>query len=293
LAIVLSSDCINVARIVQIVTNVRWVACPSASDSEGFAPDDGMALGFLLSFGQRGRGAPDADGTARLTLIGIIDRRRAEGRHGTAPRHAGRPTRNAAAALPARILDAAQELFLSQGFEATSLNQIAAGAAATKRTLYVKIGDKAELFAHVVRRLLDQRRQKLNDTAATGSSAERLIRFGENLLDVALDPDVLRLYRVMVAEAPRFPALASLMEEQITHGAHANLTELLRTETGKDRITPDDPETAAELLLTMIISSPQRAALFGLEPWDKARRSHWVRAAVGLFLQGRQPEPGA
>jgi AcrR family transcriptional regulator len=252
-----------------------------------------MALGFLLLSGQRGRGALDADGTARLTPIGIIDRQRAEGRRGPRPRHAGRPTRNAAAALPTRILDAAQELFLSQGFEATSLNQIAAAAAATKRTLYVKIGDKAELFAHVVRRLLDQRREKLNDTAAIGSPAERLVQFGENLLDVALDTDVLRLYRLMVAEAPRFPALASLMEEQITHGAHASLTELLRNETGRGRITLDEPETAAELLLTMIISSPQRAALFGLGSWDAARRSRWVRATVELFLQGCQPETGS
>jgi AcrR family transcriptional regulator len=248
-----------------------------------------MAMGFLLSSNQPGRGGPDLDGTARLTPVGIIDRRRAEERR---VRHGGRPTRNAAAALPARILDAAQELFLSQGFEATSLNQIAAGAAATKRTLYVKIGDKAELFAHVVRRLLDQRREKLNDTSTTGSPAERLVRFGENLLDVAMDPDVLRLYRLMVAEAPRFPALASLMEEQITHGAHASLADLLRNETARGRITLDDPDTAAELLLTMIISSPQRAALFGLEPWDAARRSHWARAAVSLFLLGCQPAPG-
>lgn len=207
------------------------------------------------------------------------------------PRHAGRPTRNAAAALPARILDAAQELFLSQGFEATSLNQIAAGAAATKRTLYVKIGDKADLFAHVVRRLLDQRRERLNDTSANGSPADRLVRFGESLLDVALDPDVLRLYRLMVAEAPRFPALASLMEEQLAHGAHATLADLLRNETARGRIALDDPETAAELLLTMLISSPQRAALFGLGSWHAARRSRWVRAAVSLFLLGCQPHP--
>jgi AcrR family transcriptional regulator len=227
-----------------------------------------------------------------LTPTGIIDRQRAEGRPGRQPRHAGRPTRNAAAALPARILDAAQELFLSQGFEATSLNQIAAGAAATKRTLYVKIGDKAELFAHVVRRLLDQRRQKLNDTAVVGSPADRLEQFGENLLTVALDADVLRLYRLMVAEAPRFPALASLMEEQLTHGAHATLADLLRNEIARGRITLEDPETAAELLLTMLISSPQRAALFGLGSWDVTRRSRWVRAAVSLFLQGCPPTPG-
>jgi TetR/AcrR family transcriptional regulator, mexJK operon transcriptional repressor len=212
---------------------------------------------------------------------------------GAAARNAGRPTRHEAAALPARILDAAQELFLAQGFEATTLDQIAARAGATKRTLYVKIGDKAELFAHVVRRMLDLRREKLNDTAATGSSAERLIRFGESLLAIALDRNVLRLYRVLVAEAPRFPALARLMEEQLTRGSRARLADLLRDETTRNLLALDDPELAAELLLTMIVWAPQRAVLFGAEPWGPARCARWVRAAVRLFLHGCQTRTGA
>jgi TetR/AcrR family transcriptional regulator, mexJK operon transcriptional repressor len=223
-----------------------------------------------------------------MTPTGIINRRDREEASSAGSRNSGRPTRHEAAALPARILDAAQELFLAHGFEATTLDQIAAGAGATKRTLYVKIGDKAELFAHVVRRMLDLRREKLNDTAIAGSPNERLVRFGETVLAIALDPDVLRLYRLLVAEAPRFPALASLMEEQMTRGARARLAELLRDETRRNLLALEDPELAAELLLTTIVWAPQRAALFGAEPWDTARCARWVRAAVRLFLEGCQ-----
>ena len=228
-----------------------------------------------------------------MTPTGIINRRDKEGAATPRPRTSGRPTRHAAAALPDRILDAAQALFLAQGFEATTLDQIAAGAGATKRTLYVKIGDKAELFAHAVRRMLDLRREKLNDVAGAGSPAERLVRFGDNLLAIALDPDVLRLYRLLVAEAPRFPALATLMEEQMTHGARARLATLLRDEVRRKRLTLHDPELAAELLLNMIVWSPQRAVLFGVGPWSAARRARWVRAAVRLFLEGCQPADAA
>jgi TetR/AcrR family transcriptional repressor of mexJK operon len=209
-----------------------------------------------------------------------------EGEGYAAPRNPGRPTRHSAAELPTRILDAAQHLFLTQGFEATSLNQIAAGAGATKRTLYVKVGDKADIFAAAVRRMLDQRRERLNDTGTIGSPTERLTRFGESLLEIALDPDVLRLCRLLVAEAPRFPALANLMEEQLTHGARRRLLILLQDEVARGRLKLDAPEMAAELLLGMIIGSPQRAVLFGLVPWSAGRRSEWVCAAVGLFLQG-------
>jgi AcrR family transcriptional regulator len=204
-------------------------------------------------------------------------------------RNPGRPTRDTAAALPARILDAAQDLFLTQGFEATSLNQIAASVGSTKRTLYVKIGDKADLFAAVVRRMLNQRRRRLGDPGAAASTEDRLIGFGHNLLAVATDPEVVRFYRLMVAEATKFPALANLMEEQITHGAHRHLVELLREEVRRGRLALADPETAGELLLTMLVGAPQRALLFGLKPWGRARCSRWISAAVDLFLHGCAP----
>jgi AcrR family transcriptional regulator len=221
-----------------------------------------------------------------LTPSGIINPAEPEEGEHTEARNAGRPTRHAAAALPDRILDAAQELFLSQGFEATSLNQIAAKAAATKRTLYVKVGDKAELFAAVVRRMLNERRQRLSDNDAAGSTRERLTRFGHDLLAIGLDPDVLRLYRLIVAEAPRFPALASLMEEQLTHGARRHLADLLRDEVTRGRLRLTDFETAAQLFVVMVMGPPQQAVLFGLKPWGRARRAAWVAAAVELFMDG-------
>ncbi|HET6607353.1 MAG TPA: TetR/AcrR family transcriptional regulator [Rhodopila sp.] len=221
-----------------------------------------------------------------MTPTGIINPAEQEEGERASGRNAGRPTRHAAAALPDRILDAAQELFLSQGFEATSLNQIAAKAAATKRTLYVKVGDKADLFAAVVRRMLNERRQRLRRAGATGSLNARLTRFGEDLLAIGLDPDVLRLYRLIVAEAPRFPALANLMEEELTHGARRHLADLLHDEVERGRLHLPEVETAAQLFVAMVLGPPQQAALFGLKPWNRMRRSAWVAAAVGLFLDG-------
>jgi TetR/AcrR family transcriptional regulator, mexJK operon transcriptional repressor len=226
-----------------------------------------------------------------LKPTGIIYRPRVEETSPEGQRTAGRPTRHAAAALSGHILDTAQNLFLTQGFEATSLNQIAVAANATKRTLYVKVGNKEELFAAVVRRMLSQRHQRLINIQTAGSSKSRLISFGDNMLKFALDPDVLRLHRLMVAEAPRFPALAGLMEEQITYGSRAYLAELLRDEIRRGRLTLTNPETAAKFLLSMFIGEPQRAALFGLEPWTSLRCKNWVRAAVNQFHKGSQKLP--
>jgi TetR/AcrR family transcriptional regulator, mexJK operon transcriptional repressor len=201
-------------------------------------------------------------------------------------RRAGRPARDAALLLSDRILDAAHDLFLTQGFAATSLQQIASVAGATKRTLYVKVGDKAELFGAVVHRLLDHERGTPRSDEAEASTRARLVKFGNDVLHAALSTDVLRLNRLLVAEAPRFPALADLMEKQMMGGTTKRLTELLRDEIKRKRLTLDDPQLSAQLLVATLIGMPQRAVLYGQVPWTQKRINEWVVGAVDMFLRG-------
>jgi AcrR family transcriptional regulator len=55
-----------------------------------------------------------------------------------------------AARLPMLLLDAAETRFLAQGYETTSVEQIAADVGATRCTIYAKFGDKAGLFSALV-----------------------------------------------------------------------------------------------------------------------------------------------
>src|SRR3954469_9652397 len=54
----------------------------------------------------------------------------------------------------AELMDAAQELFLDQGYVATTLAQVAQRAGLAARTVYVRFGTKAALFGRVVDRAL-------------------------------------------------------------------------------------------------------------------------------------------
>src|SRR6478672_3702293 len=56
----------------------------------------------------------------------------------------------------AAILEAAKRLFLSQGFEAISMDQIAAEAGVSKLTVYSHFGDKETLFAAAAKSYCDQ-----------------------------------------------------------------------------------------------------------------------------------------
>ena len=73
-------------------------------------------------------------------------------------RRGGRPSREASERLGELILGAATELFLSQGFGATSIEAVAQRVRISKRTFYHRFPDKAALFAAVVHRIITRLR---------------------------------------------------------------------------------------------------------------------------------------
>src|SRR4051794_18668732 len=133
-------------------------------------------------------------------------------------KRSGRPPRAIAAQLSEQILLAAEALFLEQGYGATTIEQVAGQIGATKRTVYVRFTDKAGLFHAVVKRVLDARRPDLRTIGTDRSVDERLVDMGLRVLNYGLDPDVVRLFRVVTAEAYRFPELNRMIEEQAAHG---------------------------------------------------------------------------
>src|ERR1043165_5617398 len=67
----------------------------------------------------------------------------------------GRPSKDQAADVKARILDAAQRVFLKRGYQSASLDEIAEVAPASKPTIYAHFEGKEALFEAVVARVLD------------------------------------------------------------------------------------------------------------------------------------------
>ena len=67
----------------------------------------------------------------------------------------GRPPKDLAGDVKARILDAAQRVFLKRGYQAASLDEIAEMAPASKPTIYAHFEGKEALFEAVVARVID------------------------------------------------------------------------------------------------------------------------------------------
>jgi AcrR family transcriptional regulator len=121
----------------------------------------------------------------------------------------GRPPRNRAGEVEARILDAAGRLFLARGFEGTSCDEVAALARAGKASIYARYPNKEALFAAVVGRVVAEGAPPPDRIPPELPLRDRLVAAGAAIVERALTPEALALMRLVIAEAARFPALAS------------------------------------------------------------------------------------
>jgi AcrR family transcriptional regulator len=122
----------------------------------------------------------------------------------------GRPPKEREGEVDERILNAARKIFLGRGFDGASIDEIAAAARAGKPTIYARFGDKRALFTAVVTHDVLSRIAQFNSEALTGGTIEeRLARAGIALLHWTLENERMALMRLAIAEAQRFPDLAS------------------------------------------------------------------------------------
>src|ERR1700724_2260016 len=122
----------------------------------------------------------------------------------------GRPPRERAGEVEERILDAARKVFLERGFEGASIEEIAEAARSGKPTIYARFRGKEALFTAVVTQSVAANIARIQASTPTGATIEeRLENLGAAILQWILVSDAVGLMRVAIAEARRFPGLAS------------------------------------------------------------------------------------
>ncbi|HMK85536.1 MAG TPA: TetR/AcrR family transcriptional regulator [Steroidobacteraceae bacterium] len=205
-----------------------------------------------------------------------------------AARRGGRPSSADAIRLRGRILEAATELFLKEGYGATSIGAVAASARVSKRTLYDRFDDKAVLFAAVVHAIIERIRPPPEVPLIEGATLEDILcRIAHMILHAALSPQGLALYRLVAAESARFPELASAVagDESNREATHLIASLLMRDPCGA-RLSPEDREFAATQFLFMVATVPRRRATGYGTPMTAAELEIWARRVVRLFLGG-------
>lgn len=191
--------------------------------------------------------------------------------------------------IHAAVLAAAEAVFLRDGYVGASMDEVARIAGASKQTVYKHFGSKQQLFIDLVTSMTVTTGDPVgHETAdASGDPAETLTALAVVMLEAVLTPRILRLRRLVIGEANRFPQLGRALFEHGPARAMAGVQHRLQAWIDAGALPPHDTKTAAQHYNWLVMGAPLNAAmLLGDEaiPSAPQRRAH-AKAAVAALLR--------
>ena len=146
------------------------------------------------------------------------------------------------------------------------MDDIAAAAQVSKQTIYTHFASKEELFADLVMgnaqrvdEFLTIIDRTLSDPVDVSAALQRLAR---QYLGVVMHPDALRLRRLIVGEAARFPELARRYYELVPGRVYAALEAQFSELGKKGRLRVNDPVAAARHFAWLTLGQPLDRGMF-------------------------------
>lgn len=192
------------------------------------------------------------------------------------------------------ILDAAVLLFLKNGYDQVSLDDIAKQAKVSSATLYKHFPSKAKLFGGIMSRLWENEPETMTQMPQAGSPKEGLLEIGLDYAKLLNQPQTVALFRVVIAEVPRFPELGKELYERGKQPYLDRLNSYLQSEIENGTLEIGDVTLAVRQFLGMvndIIFWPQLLVPSAAMSEDSVRAT--VTSAVDVFLSrygsARQP----
>jgi AcrR family transcriptional regulator len=186
------------------------------------------------------------------------------------------------------IHEAARQEFLESGYGATCMEDVAARAGVSTKTLYRLIPTKARLFEEMVTARLDEFFAGIaTDVVDSPDLASALETMLIDCAGLTLDTEVLGLHRLVIAESDRLPELARAFYKNGVQRVPVALAEWLDTQCKRGNLRLEDPKAAAGMLLGMMIFEPQRAAMLQQgKPFSAKAARERAHTCAQLFLRG-------
>jgi AcrR family transcriptional regulator len=204
-----------------------------------------------------------------------------------AQRCRGRPRRRSDDETRRLIFDVARHAFAAHGYAATSMEVVARGAGVSTKTLYRLVPNKAALFEDMIKQRLEGFLSDVSLHAGDHNDIEQALREALTACaELVLDPEVVALQRMMLQDS----ALTEMAETFYRQGivrTQTALADWLRIQQRRGLIAIDDAQEVAGILIGMVTSVPQRAAIFGgVTLPSRARMQARIRTCAALFLRG-------
>ncbi|MGE4411578.1 MAG: TetR/AcrR family transcriptional regulator [Sphingobium sp.] len=191
----------------------------------------------------------------------------------------------------AAIMAVAQKHFSEQGYGGTSMSAIAAELGGSKSTLWTYFSSKEELFAAALDGWIQQfgfvREMEVN-----GDLRQTLRRYCIDFLKVMLSLPARTLFRLIIAETPRFPEVGRIFYEHGPLWRHKALAAYLEEQVLAGNLREMDSLHASAQLHHLCMQRLFMHVMWGLDPdISEENIAREIDAALDLFLHGFAARP--
>ncbi len=191
------------------------------------------------------------------------------------------------------ILVAAKKVFLTQGYNLASMDQIASEANVSKRTVYDHFETKKNLFESMLIahwQAVSISYQQL--FIESDSIAVQLTLFAKAFLKFIYQTDTVALFRLLIAESNQFPDLASEIVIDKKAPFTRLLVQFLDSKKSSGELSIDNPERSAAYFIGMLKEYHFWPMMLGFTKQKQlSHQSSFIDDVVRVFLKAYHPLP--
>jgi TetR/AcrR family transcriptional repressor of mexJK operon len=202
------------------------------------------------------------------------------------------PAKSAAPGRPkdlekgAAILEAAKRLFIAQGFDGTSMDQIAAEAGVSKLTVYSHFGDKETLFAAAAKAYCEQQLPtSMFEAHPEVPLRERLLQIARAFFSMVSSPEAVAAHRILCTPQMAESPIPQMFWEAGPRRVQDAFATLLRMRMAAGELQVDDVARASSQFFTLLKGEPHAQMVFGCGGHGGADTEAHLVATVDLFLR--------
>jgi len=191
----------------------------------------------------------------------------------------------------AAILQAAKQLFTTQGFDGTSMDAIAGLAGVSKLTVYSHYRDKERLFVAAVECVCqEQMPAEIFNADLKGPIRKQLLAIARAFFALIMSEEAVAVHRTIVANAQQSPKLGQLFWEAGPKRTQEGFQAFLRDEVAGGKLEITDTKRAAMQFFCLLKGELHARREFGCgEPFTQREIDEHLNATVDFFLRAYSP----
>lgn len=187
------------------------------------------------------------------------------------------------------VTGAARQLFLDQGFSATSMDAVAKAAGVSKATLYAYFPSKEALFAFLIEAECEGMQRHLPPPDLADGFLPALRHFAEQYVDAFVRRKDVAFVRIIANESGRFPELGRLFYESGPQATTRRLAHFLDEAKAQGLIDFDDAMTAATQFLSLVRGELPLRVVLGLADVTDEAMNREIESGLAFFLRACRP----